>query len=122
METREGIPLSELKSRRAREVQDTAERASRTPSVTANATGARDRPAEDRLRRLRHENSDLRRQLAESQSGVASGTLPKPYKNVTDQDHEKILAFIEKWDMDPSEDYDRALMGLAATGEIRMRR
>lgn len=87
------------------------------------------------VRRLRHENNDLRRQLAESQGAVRAlkeelaggggrrkSEFPKPYRNLADEDHEKVLAFIESHGLDPAEDYDRALMGLTSAGQIKAQR
>ena len=113
-----------------------------TPVSTTVASPTGDKPAgEDaaaqnaKLRRLRSENDDLGRQLAESQGavrvlkeelagvGVQSKTgPPKPYDSVSGQDHEKIMAFIEKHELDPGKDYDKTLMCLLSKGEIKVRR
>lgn len=88
---------------------------------------------------LRKENSDLRGQLVESQGRVRAlkeelrearasvrartgAGFAKPYEDVPDQDHEKVVAFIEKYELDPGKDYERTLTGLIAKGEIKVRR
>lgn len=109
--------------------------ANASPKAEPREVALQTRGSADPVAALRKENKDLRRQLAESQSRVralkeelgkrlagAQTGFAKPYKNVTDQDHEKIMAFIEKWKLDPGEEYDRALMGLAAKGDIKVHR
>lgn len=113
-----------------------------SPAAAPVSAATRDRPTEERRTKrkadleadvkIREENNDLRRQLAESQGRVralleelgarAKSGSPKPYKGVSGQDHEKIMAFIRKHELDPGEDYDRALMGLMSTGQIRASR